>query len=199
MAWMIVALLLVLLSCIPFGISVIYSASGWHINLLLGIFQIPVYPSNKKKKGAKRKSNTTVTAKDKSLTDQDKTGGNYNDFLPLLRPVADFLGELWYKFRVKRLEMFLTMAGEDPCDLAINYGKAWATVGNIIPILERFAVIKRRDIQVYCDFTVAKTTIYFRADITITLCRLIGLLGRYGWRTCKEYFKIMDKRKGGAM
>ena len=92
----------------------------------------------------------------------------------------------------------MILAGGDPCDLAVNYGKAWTAVGNIMPHLERFLVIKKRDIQIKCDFVDAKTTIYVCLDLTITLGRLIWLLVRYGVRALKEYLTIMKKRKGGA-
>ena len=81
----------------------------------------------------------------------------------------------------------------------INYGKAWAAAGNILPQLERFLVIRKRDVQVCCDFTADVTTVYLRADVTITVGRLLGLLVKYGIRACKEYFKIINKRKGGAI
>ena len=117
----------------------------------------------------------------------------------LERVATDFLGDFRRKLRVKKLELFLCMAGGDPCNLAINYGRAWAAVGNLMPQLERFLVIKKRNVQVACDFTQPYTTIYFRADVTITLGRLLGLLLKYGWRGFKEYRNLKNKRKGGAM
>ena len=44
------------------------------------------------------------------------------------------------------------LGGGDPCDLAINYGKAWAALGNLWSRLEQFFVIKKRDVEIQCDF-----------------------------------------------
>ena len=95
--------------------------------------------------------------------------------------------------------MKLMMASSDPCDLAVNYGRAWAAVGNLMPMLERIFVIKKRDVEVECDFTAAETLVIARLDITITLGRILALAVVYGIRAVKEYLKIQKKRKGGAV
>lgn len=198
MGWGIALAILVLLGCLPLGVSGIYEASGPVANLLIGPLRIALYPRAKKEKAKPAKKKKEAATQKEVAPRTEKKGGSFADFLPLVHVATDFLGDLRRKLRVKQLEMLLCMAGGDPCDLAINYGRAWAAVGNLMPQLERFFVIKKRDVQVSCDFTQTKSTIYFRADITITLGRLLGLLLRYGWRACKEYLTIINKRKGGA-
>jgi len=90
------------------------------------------------------------------------------------------------------------MGGDDPSALAINYGRAWAALGNLMPQLERFFVIKKRDLEVECDFTSDKTLIYAKADVTITVARTIHLLSRYGIRVLKDLLNLRKLRKGGA-
>ena len=198
MGWLISAGALILLGCIPLGVSVLYQAGGPVVQIMAGFLRIPLYPGKKKKSTQPAKTDTQTTAV-QNTPSQDNKGGSFSDFMPLLKVIGEFLADLRRKLRVKRLEMLLCMAGGDPADLAINYGRAWAAVGNIIPQLERLFVIRDRDIQVQCDFTQSQTTLYFRADITITLSRLLGLLLRYGWRGLSEYLKIINKRKGGAV
>lgn len=199
MGWLIALGILLALGCLPLGINGIYEASGPIANLLIGPVKIALYPREKKKKEKPaKKEEPEKTAKSEETAPAQKKGGSFADFLPLVKVATDFLGDFRRKLRIKRLEMHLCMAGGDPCDLGINYGRAWAAVGNLMPQLERLFVIKKRDIQVQCDFTESKTTIYVRADITITLGRLFGLVFRYGWRALKEYLKITNKGKGGA-
>ena len=138
------------------------------------------------------------TAENKKDEKKEK-GGSLLDFLPLVRVALDLLGDFRRKLRLDRLELKLIMAADDPCDLAINYGRAWAALGNLFPLLERAFVIKKRDIEVECDFTVSETLIIARLDITITLGRIIALVVRYGIRALREYLKIMKLRKGGAV
>ena len=99
---------------------------------------------------------------------------------------------------MNRLELKLVMAADDPCDLAVNYGRTWAAVGNLFPLLERIFVIKRRNVEVECDFTATQTLITARMDLTITLGRILSLGVRYGIRALREYLQIMKLRKGGA-
>lgn len=199
MGWLIVLGVLVLLGCLPLGISIVYDVTGPFANLIAGPFRIALYPRKKGEKASTAKQKKTdKPKKQENPAPREKKGGSYTDFLPLVRVVTELLVDFRRKLRIKRLEMLLCMAGDDPCNLAINYGRAWAAVGNLMPQLERLFVIKKRDIQVQCDFAESKTTIYVRADITITLGRLLGLAVRYGWRGLKEYLKITNKGKGGA-
>ncbi len=130
---------------------------------------------------------------------KDKSGGSILDFIPLVKLGLNFLGDFFgRKLRVNCLELKLTLAGGDPCDLALNYGRAWEAMGNLWPRLERWLVIKKRDVNIQCDFEGEKTLVYARLDITITLGRLIGLAVCYGVRALITFLKIRKKRKGGA-
>ena len=125
-------------------------------------------------------------------------GGSWTDFLPLVKVGLNFLGDFRRKLRVNVLNLKLIMAGGDPCNLAINYGRAWAAVGNLMPQLDRFLVIKKRNVEVECDFTSSETLVDARLDISITLGRLLALVVCYAIRALKEFLAIKKKRKGGA-
>ena len=125
-------------------------------------------------------------------------GGSIQDFLPLVDLVLDFLSDFGRKLRVNHLQMKLILAGSDPDVLAANYGRGWAILGNLIPLLENAFIIKRRDLEVECDFLGDKTTITARLDITITIGRLFFLLIVRGIPIFRELLKQMKTRKGGA-
>ena len=90
------------------------------------------------------------------------------------------------------------MAADDPCDLAIQYGRMNASVAGLLAQLERFLVIKKRDVHIDCDFAASQTVILARLDLTITLGRILSLAVRYGIRSLKTYLKIKKQREGGA-
>ena len=128
--------------------------------------------------------------------EQKEKGGSLTRFLPLIKLGLRFLGDFRRKLRLDNLYLRLILAGDDPCDLAVNYGRIWAAVGNLMPRLERLFVIKKRDIQVECDFAASETCVVAHLDITITLGRLLALALVYGVRVLIEFLSM--KRKGGG-
>ena len=203
MGWLIALGIVIALALLPLGISLRYDAEGFRMRLLAGLISIPLSGKQEKpkqekkqkkpvKKGKKASSSTSSHPKEK------QKGGSLSDFLPFVQLAVDFLDTFRRKLRIRRLELKLIMASEDPCDLAVNYGRAWAALGNLIPQLERCFVIKKRDLEVECDFEATKTTITARLDMTITLGRLLHLLVHHGLRGIKEFLNFKKLRKGGA-
>lgn len=197
--------ILILLAILPLGVSAIYNEDGPLVRVIAGPVRFTVFPLKKKDKKEKKpkKDKKPKAAKEKKPAQKKKKepsqkGGSLLDFLPLLNVALDFLNGFRKKLRVNLLQMKLIMAGGDPCDLAVNYGKAWAALGNITPYLDRAFVIKKRDLNVECDFEADKTLIFARLDLTITLGRLLALVVCAAVRALIEFIKIMNKRKGGA-
>lgn len=140
---------------------------------------------------------------EKEASKEQKTGilggGPITDFLPLVQILLDMLGAFWRRLRLNLLELKLIMAADDPCDLAVNYGRAWTAVGNLMPRLEKVFVIKKRNIEVECDFEASETKVIARLDLTITLGRILATVLVYGGKAGMEFMKIYKKRKGGAL
>lgn len=213
MGWWITLGVLVLLAVLPLGVSVKYNADGPLVRVILGPVKFTVFPLPKKEKKEKKKKdskkekkapeepapqNPKPPAQPKKEEPKKEKGGSWTDFLPLVKEALRFLGDFRRKLRLNVLELKLIMAAEDPCDLAVNYGRAWAAVGNLMPRLEKLFVIKKRDIEVECDFEAAQTRVIARLDLTITLGRIIGTTLFHGGRAGLEFMKIIKKRKGGA-
>ena len=201
MGWLITLGILILLAVLPLGIHIRYDEDGVLGKLIAGPIKILLFPrpkKDKKKKAPKKKKEKPKTTKRSSGTGKKKKGGSVTDFLPLVDVALGLLNDFRRKLRVDCLELKVVMAGGDPCDLAVNYGKAWAALGNLQPLLERVLVIKKREIEIECDFVAASTLITARVDLTITLGRLLAMVAVYGFRGVKEFLKIMKKRKGGA-
>lgn len=210
MGWLIALAMLVLLALLPLGGSVIYDQSGLTVKVLAGPIRFQVYPGKKKEKPpkepktSKEKKNAksgTFGSSDRQARAEEEAapGGSLRDFLPLVELGIRFLGDFRRKLRVDMLRLKLTMAGDDPCDLAVGYGRTCAAVEAIVPMLERWFVIRKRKIDIGCDFLVDETVLWLRLDITITLGRIVSLLVRHGTPAFIEYYKITKSRKGGAV
>lgn len=202
MGWYIALGVVVLLAILPVGVSASYCEAGFRGKLLVGPMGLTLYPRKKKQeKQVKQEKQAPAPDGEKTTTPPaaEKKGGKLTDFLPLGKLALRFLNELRRKIRVKRLEVKLILAGDDPCDLAVNYGRAWAAVGNVLPQLERVFTIQKRKVEVECDFRETETKIVARLDVTITLGRLLVIAVTYGIRALKEYQNMKSKRKGGVM
>ncbi len=156
-------------------------------------------PKAEKKEATAKKETKPAAARKKSKPSQETPGGSLLDFLPIAKLALKMVGELFGKtLHIDVLYLKLTMAGDDPCDLAVNYGKAWAALGNLWPKLDDLLTIKKRDIQIQCDFEGCETLVNARVDLTITLARLLGLLLGYGARMAWTLLKILSNRKKAA-
>lgn len=214
MGWWITLGVVTLLAILPLGVRVCYDSAGPLVKVVLGPVKIKVYPRPKKtekpKKETKKLPEAAPAPEEAHLPKppqppapktppKKEKGGSLKDFLPFVKLGLDFLGDFRRKLRVKQLYLRLILAGEDPCDLAVNYGKTWTAVGSLIPALERWFVIKNRDVEVECDFTASETLVVARLEITITLGRLLSLAAVYAVRGIREFIVFRNKRKGGAL
>ncbi len=215
MGWWITLGILFLLAILPLGVSVHYNSEGAVVKIILGPVKITVVPAKKKppkekkEKPKKEKKPKSKPNKPKQVgaeaptpepkPEKKEEGGSILDFLPLVKTLFDFLGDFRRKLRLDNLQLKLIMAGGDPYNLAMNYGKAWAAVGNLLPKLEQWFVIRKRDIEVECDFVATKTTVIAHLDLTITLGRLLAAVFKFLFKALIKFLQIKKKRKGGAV
>ena len=224
MIWWFLLGILVLLLILPLGASIFYDAEGVRVLVVAGPIRFTVFPLKKKKPKTKTVSEEPQKPADEvqesagSEAEEPKPaqtplpeapkppqapkepdGGSITDFLPLVELALKFVGEFFYKtIHIDVLFLKLTMAGDDPADLAISYGNAWAALGNLWPYIDRMFTIKKRDIQIQCDFEGCQTLVNARVDVTVTLARLLGLVINYGVRILVKFLKIQKNRKSSA-
>lgn len=179
MWWIIpVAILVVLVGLIflPVGLRVVYSEDGLLVKLLVGFLSFKLNLTEINEMQLSRR----LKRKQKMETDPNyepriiKPNGTLREFFPLLDLYLQLLFNEKYKLRVKLLELKLTMAGDDPFDLAMNYAKAQTIINGLLPQLERFLNIRKKKLDIACDFLAEETMLYARADLRIPLGRLIA-------------------------
>ena len=202
--WIIALAVVALLVSIPFwpvGLVVVYRENGLELAVRLGFLKFKLDPDGT----ALRDLIVPVLEKEvevfattvKAKVSHEK-GGKLSDLVPLLKALWHLLGDLRRKVQVKRLDMNLVLAGEDPCTLALNYGKAWAAVGNITALLDSFLVIKKRNVQVNADFLGDTTRVYLKLYANMTIARLFGLLMHFGLPLREEYNNFLNPNEGGS-
>lgn len=196
MTGVIIVISLLLLMFLPFKLSICYF-EDIRVSFLLGPVKLAVYPTKKKDKSNKVKEKKSgfeshAKAKKKSKTDPV-------DILEIGKLVLEFLDDFRTKLRINNLYLHVVLADEDPCDLSIRYGRSWALVGNLFPWLERYFVIKERDVEIQCDFTAKKTVVNASAVLSITIGRILTIGVYHGVKLLKKYLKNTKKSKDGAV
>ncbi len=198
MILLIVLLCLLLIALTPLGVSVRYGQQGAWAWITFGPFRFRVYPKSKRNK--KQKSANRATKKDgfESHSEVKKNNRTLAAFLPLARLVLDFLTDFRSRLRINDLQLKVILAGDDPCDLSIHYGQAWMALGNLMPYLERYFVIKKRDLEIECDYTADATRISAYLNMTITIGHILVIGGYHGIKVLRKYIQITKKAKDGA-
>lgn len=197
MGWLIALGCLLLVWLIPLAVHVRYDRHAARMWVTIGPFPIPVYPRKQSKKNSKIKaekgdsfeSSAGVKKKESTLT----------DFLPLLSLIFDFILDFSRKLKIDNLYFKLVLAEDDPCDLSVNYARAWTVIGNLIPCLERCFNINKRNIEIECDYTADSIMIDTALDFSISLGNLLCILFIHGRRILRKYFEITKRIKDGAI
>ncbi len=182
---------------LPLRVRAEYSETGPQVDAALGPLRIALFPRPEKSE----KSQTPKKKKkkpDEPNKTKEKSGGNLPLFRQLIGLALEFLGKFWRKLHMDQLTLHLTVGGDKAlaADAALLYGRAWAAVGALVPLMEQVLIIGKRDIQVEIDYRQQEDKIYVCGIIRIFLGELLELAIPYGLRALK-IFVTHKMQKGG--
>lgn len=158
----------------------------------LGWFRFQLYPE-------KTKTHAKKVSKQKKAESNVKTAENESMFSRLMRnrestwtllrealpPLKELMSRFQEKLRVDIFRFQLICAMEDPADAALFYGHANAVMGAALPLLERWFIIKKKEIAITLDFEREKPQLAAQAQFSLTLGQIMAL-GAFalttGWR-----------------
>jgi len=194
MFWIVVGILLVLLAMMPIRLLIAYSTQVISVKLKIGLLTFSVLPRKVKTKQKKKdKPDKPASAGGKIAVKTQKT--DIKDYLRILRLVLDLLIRLRSKAVMKRFDLLLILAGDDPSDLAVLYGRAQGVLSVLLGQIEDAFHIENRNVRLECDFTAERTLLEGFVDISISFGRLLLLAAKYGTMILREYFAIINNKK----
>lgn len=194
MVWITIGILLVLLVMMPIRLLIAYSLNGVSVRLKIGLLTFSILPrKTKAKQKEKVKSDKPSATGDKTGEKAQKT--EIKSYLPILRTVLDLLVRLRRKAVMKQFDLLLILAGDDPSDLAILYGRTQGVFAVLLGQIEDAFRIQNRNVRIECDFTAEKTVLDGFVDISISLGKLLLLAAKYGTMILREYFAILNNKK----
>ena len=175
--------LVVFIICLPVGVRVIYDQEdlkAWYTVLSIRVAEVDLEEDDKKlslKKILKsaQRSPKKERPHPKVQASHNKIKAFWDDLILLL----DFYWGLLDVAVLKRLDVKLILTGDDPCDLAVQYGQAWAAVGALLAGLESLVAIGKRYVDVQCDFVGTESCFTARLDFSLSFGGLLAYLFRY--------------------
>lgn len=188
MGWLIALIVLLVLAVLvtvviwfPVGIRVIYDCKGLRMWYTLGPVRLLSYPVEEKKEDSPVKQILNET-----LGETKKYEGVLGEFWSDLRTTLKLFWCLRPKLRITRLNLTLITASQDPASAALQYGAAWAAVGDLLPILEEAFILKRKNIRILCDYEAKQTQLTARLDLRIPFGQLISRLVHYSMNNLEQ-------------
>jgi len=180
---------LLLLLYLPVGTEVFYDETGPRLKLLAGPVKILLYPRKKKKHPKKKKPEPPSVKEEEPL--KEKTRFTLQDLSSFLHLLTELTRKLKKKLVIERLELHVAVGGKDAASAALGYGRAWAAIGAVTPVLENNFKIKKRDIQAFCNYTEEKTQfrLLFRVRMRVGQMMALGIWAGVG------FLKIILEKK----
>lgn len=151
-----VLLLLAIALLIPIRARVSYDQGELTALLRFGPLKIPLYPAEKREKGKKEappSEDTERAAEKKKKPGLTLSREQIFYSLETLPPILGrALGRIGRRLRIAPLKVHVLLAGPDPADTALLYGRLEAALGALLPMLHRVAHIRDQDIRLFPDF-----------------------------------------------
>lgn len=176
--------LVVFIICLPVGVRVIYDQEdlkAWYTVLSIRVAEVDLEEDDQKKLSLKKilKSAQRSPKKERPHPKMHASHNKIKAFWDDLILLLDFYWGLLDVAVLKRLDVKLILTGDDPCDLAVQYGQAWAAVGTLLAGLESLISIGKRNVDVRCDFVGTESCFTARLDFSLSFGRLLAYMFRY--------------------
>ena len=149
------ALTLVVLLLLPVCLRLTYDRGDLAVWVRYGKIRIPLYPkengtaAGEEKPAEKKKRAKTAKDAKKPMPNREQIFYSIEALPPILGRALRRVGQ---RIRIEPLQMHLLVAGADPADTAVLYGKLEAALYAGLPALERLVKIRERDVRLFLDF-----------------------------------------------
>ncbi|MGM9522059.1 MAG: DUF2953 domain-containing protein [Oscillospiraceae bacterium] len=168
-----VFLILLLISLLRFGVSIIYSDKELCVKAVAGPVRITVFPIKEKDKPEKKRKKREKTEKEEAEPPKKEKIDIKEKLQKLLPPVLNALGRLRRKLSIDKLTIHYTAAADDPCSAAMSFGYASAAIGAVMPLIENNFKIRERDVGADVTFDSTENIIYVNAQLTLAFWEII--------------------------
>lgn len=181
----VIAAVIALLLSLPAAALVRYEDGALRVRLQVGPVTAAVYPRRPAKpKKASKKQPTGVEKKSAAKANGGTVGKKLTpqQIRALIDLGLEVLGDIRRKLLVKHLTLHVFFGGRDAAKAAIGYGRAWAVIGGMMPVLENTFRIDERDVGAYLDYELEEPRLLLDLDVRMRVGTALALALRAGVR-----------------
>ena len=187
---LIVFAVLFLIGLIPIGVDASYY-EAFRLKIKIWLFSFTIIPLKKKPKKTPKKEKPQKEKKsDKPEKPKQKPD------LQTLRSYAELafelLGDLREKLVLNLLSLHVYFGGDDAARQAISYGRAWAVIGALMPLINQTFTVKKQDVAPVMAQSDKKIEFDARIVCTLTISKSLSL----ALHALLGYLKHKNKKKG---
>lgn len=168
----VILLVLFLLAMIWLGVDFQYMDSTVTVWIKVLFVRIKVYPQKRKKSSGKSKEEPEKTDEIESKG-KEKSPKGKRDVRDIIKILLRAARRLRKRLTVGILMLHYTVAGDDPCDTALQYGRVSAAVGVLLPEICNIFRVKRKDVAVNVDFDSGKPMLESKITIRLFVWQLV--------------------------
>lgn len=167
---LIVIIALFFLLTLKVGVRAAYDSVELDFKLQIGVFRFSF------------REKTADTKKSKSENTSVKKQGKRNKRKQLIYALLErrteiiaLVGRVLTSPSIDLLDVNIEVGHADPVECAVRYGQICAAVGAFVPVIENTFVIKKRDVNVNCNFEKEKISVQGKAVLTLRVYEIFAL------------------------
>jgi hypothetical protein len=147
-------------------------------------FKYKAYPFKERKKKVKKGKTQKVQQSKKPNRRQAKTDIKeiFKTIYHIYNSSSDLIQRFLGKIIVSKLFVEIIIGGDDPAQIAIEYGKTNAYVYSVLGILKNICIIKNQNINIGLDYQQKNTAFKLQTDFKLRLITLIIIIVRITFR-----------------
>ena len=191
-------LLLAVILLTPAGVRFRYDRGDLSLLVRFGPLKLQIFP-RKEKKPPRRKPEETKEEPEKpkpkkKAEKKPRAKINREQILYSLETLPPILGRALKRtgrrLRLTPLKVHLLVAGPDPADTALLYGRLEAALGAALPALHRLVRIKDQDVRLFLDFQREQMDLIADVGLSLRPWDLVSVGLRAGGSLLKWYLRF---------
>lgn len=165
---LIVAALLMGIAWIKCGVRILYENKDFLVELrCLGSRYCLLGGEEKTQKKKKKVSSEKKKSTEQPVAQMQKRKINFRAYLPYWQEILGIVGRVLTAPTIDLLRLQAEAGGSDAEACAMAYGRMWAAVGAVLPVVENIFQVEKREISILCNYE--KPSVEICAEVRLSL------------------------------